>query len=54
MSSKIPAVDNGNAGSLPRLERNLGETETSYYLPSREDGVNDMCVTTSDPHYVVY
>ncbi|KAJ3787143.1 hypothetical protein GGU10DRAFT_417189 [Lentinula aff. detonsa] len=25
-----------------RLERRLGDTETSYFLPSRESGVNDM------------
>lgn len=25
-------------------QRKLGETETSYYLPSRESGVNDMYV----------
>jgi len=25
-------------------ERSLGETETSYFLPSRESGVNDMYV----------
>ena len=27
------------------IERPLGETELSYFLPSREDGVNDMCVS---------
>ncbi len=26
------------------FERPLGDTELSYYLPSRGDGVNDMCV----------
>ncbi|KAJ7597467.1 hypothetical protein C8J56DRAFT_320793 [Mycena floridula] len=26
----------------PRLERQLGDTEISYFLPSRENGVNDM------------
>ena len=25
-------------------ERNLGETEIAYYLPSRDNGVNDMYV----------
>jgi hypothetical protein len=25
-----------------RFERQLGDTELSYYLPSRGDGVNDM------------
>ena len=24
------------------IERTLGETEASYFLPSRESGVNDM------------
>ncbi|KDR85482.1 hypothetical protein GALMADRAFT_218579 [Galerina marginata CBS 339.88] len=27
---------------VPPVERKLGETETSYFLPSRESGVNDM------------
>lgn len=26
------------------FERRLGDTETSYYLPSRGEGVNDMYV----------
>ncbi len=26
------------------FERKMGDTELSYYLPSRADGVNDMCV----------
>lgn len=26
------------------FERKLGDTELSYFLPSRADGVNDMCV----------
>ena len=33
--------------SLPtslNVERKLGECELSYFLPSRESGVNDMCV----------
>jgi hypothetical protein len=25
-----------------RWERKMGDSELSYYLPSREDGVNDM------------
>ena len=25
-----------------RFERQLGDTEASYFLPSRQDGVNDM------------
>lgn len=31
-------------------QRKLGETETSYYLPSRESGVNDMYVTWTIYH----
>lgn len=27
-----------------RIERSLGDTETSYFLPSRESGVNDMYI----------
>ena len=27
-----------------RYERKMGDTELSYYLPSRANGVNDMCV----------
>ncbi|KAF9454147.1 hypothetical protein P691DRAFT_718074 [Macrolepiota fuliginosa MF-IS2] len=30
------------AGNPTRCERRLGDTEASYYLPSRESGVNDM------------
>ena len=26
------------------FERKMGDTELSYFLPSRESGVNDMCV----------
>ena len=26
-----------------RYERKMGDTELSYYLPSRANGVNDMC-----------
>ncbi|KAF9270635.1 hypothetical protein L218DRAFT_889237 [Marasmius fiardii PR-910] len=32
----------GRAYSSRLYERQLGETEVSYFLPSREDGVNDM------------
>ena len=28
-------------------ERKMGDTELSYYLPSRQSGVNDMCVPSS-------
>lgn len=27
-----------------RYERKMGDTELSYFLPSRQSGVNDMCV----------
>ena len=27
-----------------RYERKMGDTELSYFLPSRQTGVNDMCV----------
>ena len=27
-----------------RVSRALGDSELSYFLPSRADGVNDMCV----------
>ena len=27
-----------------RYERKMGDSEVSYYLPSRANGVNDMCV----------
>ena len=30
------------APSAPTFERRMGDTELSYYLPSRADGVNDM------------
>lgn len=33
--------------TLARVERKLGDSELSYYLPSRADGVNDMCVRDS-------
>ena len=32
------------APSAPTFERRMGDTELSYYLPSRADGVNDMYV----------
>ena len=34
------------------LERTLGDSELSYYLPSRADGVNDMCAPASKPRLV--
>lgn len=57
LSSSIPspvASDSGDEGvfdfRLPPqatrgvYERKLGDNETSYFLPSRADGVNDMFV----------
>ncbi len=44
VASKTPVLKVANVGPVSHVERNLGETEASYYLPSREDGVNDMCV----------
>lgn len=48
-----PEVDDFNAGAdarfphvpaaYSRFERRMGDSELSYYLPSRADGVNDMC-----------
>lgn len=40
------AADRPRDEVFPQLEfeRPLGETELSYFLPSREDGVNDMYV----------
>jgi hypothetical protein len=29
------------------FERKMGDTELSYFLPSRQSGVNDMCVCPS-------
>ncbi|KAG6329523.1 hypothetical protein ID866_9566 [Astraeus odoratus] len=38
-----PIVSSSNTNSSPRLiERPMGDTELSYYLPSRASGVNDM------------
>jgi hypothetical protein len=39
-SSEETLVDKGS----PAVRRRLGDTEASYFLPSRESGVNDMCV----------
>lgn len=43
-----PLSDNGSncEKDVPgnRFERPLGDTEISYFLPSRESGVNDMHV----------
>jgi hypothetical protein len=32
----------------PSYERALSDQEASYYLPSRQEGVNDMCVPFVD------
>ena len=37
------------APSAPTFERRMGDTELSYYLPSRADGVNDMYVPCHSP-----
>lgn len=37
----------GSPHSRRRYERKMGESELAYYLPSRQNGVNDMCVA---PH----
>lgn len=34
--------DTDASPSQARFERQLGDTELSYFLPSRESGVNDM------------
>ena len=50
---KVPDVAPTLVVSLPppmdvqpevRYERKMGDSELSYYLPSRANGVNDMCV----------
>jgi len=41
IQSFVNALDVTNADCV-QSERNLGETEMAYYLPSRENGVNDM------------
>lgn len=46
-SSKTLGLKVANVGPLRQIERKLGDTEASYYLPSRENGVNDMYVTSS-------
>lgn len=39
----------------PTVQRTLGDTEISYFLPSRTDGVNDMYlhISFSGPTHVV-
>lgn len=36
----------GPPHSRRRYERRMGESELAYYLPSRQNGVNDMCVVS--------
>lgn len=41
----IPAVPSkSRSTSRSQYERKMGDTELSYYLPSRQTGVNDMYV----------
>lgn len=38
-------IANGTVNDPPcSVERRMGDTELSYYLPARENGVNDMWV----------
>ena len=39
-----------NEQVYPTFERQMGDTELSYYLPSRADGVNDMYVSFRFAH----
>ncbi|EGN93129.1 hypothetical protein SERLA73DRAFT_64480 [Serpula lacrymans var. lacrymans S7.3] len=39
---KVSATSNGKTSEPVQYERRLGESELSYYLPSRATGVNDM------------
>ena len=63
-ASEIPAAEKAPAVTAPaldappvlppidaqlRYERKMGDSETSYYLPSRANGVNDMYVCASPP-----
>jgi len=44
-SALHPTVDAVAVEPTPcPIERPMGNTELSYYLPARADGVNDMCV----------
>lgn len=37
-------LENASPGESVRFERKMGDTELSYFLPSRQSGVNDMYV----------
>lgn len=38
-----PVEPNGSGDLPPVWERPLGDSELSYFLPSRHEGINDMC-----------
>jgi len=38
----LHSVNTKTSSTHLHIERPLGETEASYFLPSRESGVNDM------------
>ena len=38
----IPPLSSSTPKKHLHIERKLGDTEVSYFLPSRENGVNDM------------
>ena len=44
-----PALEAFKRLSFDQSDRSLSENELSYYLPSRADGVNDMCVFRYHP-----
>lgn len=44
MNQQLGALSLNRVQRLHQVERQLGETEVSYFLPSRESGVNDMYV----------
>ena len=37
---------------VPTVHRQLSDTEASYFLPARANGVNDMCVPIPPPFVV--
>lgn len=51
LQNGIAGLELKHAGAEPRTsQRKLGETEISYYLPSRDSGVNDMYVACPSYH----
>lgn len=42
-------LESVSVGDSVRFERKMGDTELSYFLPSRDSGVNDMYVVLFDP-----